>query len=79
MKILLTCMSLCCLLLVGCRSINTVDNNTYEALITYRDAVGREFNNYLENDKNVSEREKNVYRTYERLYDIAVMNLKVED
>ena len=68
MKILLSCLTLCCLILTGCRSINTVDNDTYEALITYRDAVGREFNNYLENDKNVSEREKNVYRTMNRCF-----------
>jgi len=78
MKLLLVCMSMCCMLLVGCRSVNTVDRETYEALITYRDTIGRGFNNYMENDRNITPREKNVYKTYERYYDIAIMNLKVE-
>lgn len=70
---------LTCSLMTGCASINTMDRESYNALMTYRQKIGSKFNDYLENDAKMSSREKNTYKSYERMYDRTLSNIEIED
>lgn len=72
-----SCLILSCLF-SGCGTINTVDEETYNSLFTYRKKVGQQFNEYIKNDDTLSSRDKNTFKTYERLCDIALSKLNVE-
>ena len=73
---ILLCIS--CIVLFGCTSINTVDQETYEIIKNYHEAVGSKCFEYLKNDSSISPRTLNTFKTYDELMIKTIKSLKVE-
>ena len=65
--------------ITGCSSVNKVDKETYNILVTYRQKVGNKCIEYINSDNTMSTRDKETFKTYYRLYDQSISNLKVQD
>lgn len=74
---------LCCCILViciffntGCGSVNVVDSNVYYSLNEFRETEIVKLVNYIEQDQNLSIRDKNTFRIKLKNFDESLDKLK---
>lgn len=77
-KIFILYLILICICFCGCSTINEVDEETYNALVTYHETVGVKCFMYIESDTTISNRTKNTFKTHDRNYKNAISNLKIK-
>lgn len=67
------------LFLSGCATSESINRETYNLLVSYQQELGKKCLKYMVSDTNLSARDKNGIKNYDRLYTNMLSTIKIND
>lgn len=65
--------------LSGCATNESINRETYNLLVSYQQNLGKKCLNYIVSDTNLTARDKNAIKNYDRLYTNMLSTIKIND